>query len=118
VSAGRVHGRREQLARVVRNLLDNADRHARTMVAIQLHNDAESATVELMVDDDGPGIPVEDRERCSTGSPASTTGAPATPAASARPLDGADHRRAARGHGHDRRCADRRRPDHSEPAAV
>jgi signal transduction histidine kinase len=63
VSAGRVHGRREQLARVVRNLLDNADRHARTMVAVQLHNDAESATVELMVDDDGPGIPVEDRER-------------------------------------------------------
>ena len=63
VSAGRVHGRREQLARVVRNLLDNADRHARTMVAIELHNDAETGTVELTVDDDGPGIPVEDRER-------------------------------------------------------
>jgi signal transduction histidine kinase len=63
VSAGRVHGRREQLARVVRNLLDNADRHARTMVAIQLHNDAASGIVELTVDDDGPGIPVEDRER-------------------------------------------------------
>ncbi len=28
VSAGRVHGRREQLTRVVRNLLDNAARHA------------------------------------------------------------------------------------------
>ena len=63
VSAGRVHGRREQLARVVRNLLDNADRHARTMVAIELHNDTESGTVDLTVDDDGPGIPVEDRER-------------------------------------------------------
>jgi signal transduction histidine kinase len=63
VSAGRVHGRREQLARVVRNLLDNADRHARTMVAIELHNDAEAGEVELTVDDDGPGIPVEDRER-------------------------------------------------------
>ena len=57
VSAGRVHGRREQLARVVRNLLDNADRHARTMVAIELHNDSETGTVELTVDDDGPGIP-------------------------------------------------------------
>jgi signal transduction histidine kinase len=63
VSAGRVHGRREQLARVVRNLLDNADRHARTMVAIELHNDSDTGAVELTVDDDGPGIPVEDRER-------------------------------------------------------
>ena len=63
VSAGRVHGRREQLARMVRNLLDNADRHARTMVAIELHNDSETGVVELTVDDDGPGIPVEDRER-------------------------------------------------------
>jgi signal transduction histidine kinase len=63
VSAGRVHGRREQLARVVRNLLDNADRHARTMVAIELHNDPDTGTVELTVDDDGPGIPREDRDR-------------------------------------------------------
>jgi signal transduction histidine kinase len=63
VSAGRVHGRREQLARVVRNLLDNADRHANTIVAIELHNDAESGVVELTIDDDGPGIAVEDRER-------------------------------------------------------
>jgi signal transduction histidine kinase len=63
VSAGRVHGRREQLARVVRNLLDNADRHARTMVAIELHNDADTGTVELTVDDDGPGIAPGDRER-------------------------------------------------------
>jgi signal transduction histidine kinase len=63
VSAGRVHGRREQLARVVRNLLDNADRHARTMVAIGLHNDANTGIVELTVDDDGPGIDAADRER-------------------------------------------------------
>ncbi|HXY92052.1 MAG TPA: HAMP domain-containing sensor histidine kinase [Acidimicrobiia bacterium] len=63
VSAGRVHGRREQLARVVRNLLDNADRHARTMVAVELHNDDDSGAVELVVDDDGPGISPEDRER-------------------------------------------------------
>jgi len=63
VSAGRVHGRREQLTRVVRNLLDNADRHAQTMVAIELHNDSDTGLVELVVDDDGPGIPPEDRER-------------------------------------------------------
>jgi len=61
VSAGRVHGRHEQLARVVRNLVDNAARHADTKVAVELSSD--DTTVELTVDDDGPGIPVEERER-------------------------------------------------------
>jgi signal transduction histidine kinase len=61
VSAGRVHGRREQLTRVVRNLVDNAARHAESRVAVELStNDAE---VVLIVDDDGPGIPVDERER-------------------------------------------------------
>jgi len=62
VSAGRVHGRREQLTRVVRNLLDNAARHAASTVAVGLHAD-DDHTIELTVDDDGPGIPVADRER-------------------------------------------------------
>jgi signal transduction histidine kinase len=61
VSAGRVHGRREQLARVVRNLLDNADRHATSRVALSLQNGNE--VVELTVDDDGPGIAPDDRAR-------------------------------------------------------
>lgn len=60
VSAGRVHGRREQLQRVVRNLLDNAARHAATTVVVGLVTDDHM--VELTVDDDGPGIPPEDRE--------------------------------------------------------
>jgi signal transduction histidine kinase len=60
VSAGRVHGRREQLQRMVRNLLDNAARHASSTVAIGLVTAGE--VVELTVDDDGPGIPPEDRE--------------------------------------------------------
>jgi signal transduction histidine kinase len=61
VSAGRVHGRREQLTRVVRNLVDNAARHANAHVAVGLVTDDDG--VELTVDDDGPGIPVEERER-------------------------------------------------------
>jgi signal transduction histidine kinase len=61
VSAGRVHGRRDQLGRVVRNLLDNAARHAETQVAVVLNTD--DAGVELSVDDDGPGIPIDERER-------------------------------------------------------
>jgi signal transduction histidine kinase len=63
VSAGRVHGRREQLSRMTRNLLDNADRHAKWRVAIALQNNRESGTIELTVDDDGPGISPDDRER-------------------------------------------------------
>jgi signal transduction histidine kinase len=61
VSAGRVHGRREQLTRVVRNLVDNAARHADSRVAVELSTD--DAEVVLIVDDDGPGIPVDERER-------------------------------------------------------
>jgi signal transduction histidine kinase len=61
VSAGRVRGRREQLARVVRNLLDNADRHAGDHVEVALSSN--NGTVDLVVEDDGPGIPEADRER-------------------------------------------------------
>jgi signal transduction histidine kinase len=61
VSAGRVHGRRDQLGRVVRNLLDNAARHATSTVAVTLATTDHD--VVLAVDDDGPGIPVEERER-------------------------------------------------------
>jgi signal transduction histidine kinase len=61
VSAGRVLGKSQQLARVVHNLLDNARRHSDRAVAVSLeeHDDV----VELLVDDDGPGIAPADRER-------------------------------------------------------
>ncbi len=59
VSAGRVRGSREQLTRVVRNLLDNATRHARTSARVSL---TMSDTVILIVEDDGPGIPGDHRE--------------------------------------------------------
>jgi signal transduction histidine kinase len=61
VSAGRVHGRREQLSRLVRNLLDNATRHARSEVQLSLQSNG--GTVQLTVDDDGPGVPIEERGR-------------------------------------------------------
>ena len=61
VSGGQVVGDPHQLGRVVRNLLDNAERHARTRVVVELrtHDDA----VELIIADDGEGIPPEDRAR-------------------------------------------------------
>jgi signal transduction histidine kinase len=61
VSAGRVLGHPDQLVRVVRNLLDNAERHAVARVAVELHTDDHIVT--LAVSDDGPGIAPEDRER-------------------------------------------------------
>lgn len=61
VSGGRVHGRSDALARVVRNLVDNAARHATSRVAVTLQTVDDA--VELVVTDDGPGIPAEDRER-------------------------------------------------------
>ena len=58
VSAGRVRGSREQLTRVVRNLLDNAVRHSLANVRVSL---AAADDVVLTVEDDGPGIPLADR---------------------------------------------------------
>jgi signal transduction histidine kinase len=59
VSAGRVTGNEAQLQRLVRNLTDNAARHARANIALGL---AElDGHVVLSVDDDGPGIPADER---------------------------------------------------------
>jgi signal transduction histidine kinase len=61
VGAARVQGDRSALARLVRNLADNAARHARSTVAMSVTNDDGTAVV--IVDDDGPGVPVADRAR-------------------------------------------------------
>nr|WP_323097403.1 HAMP domain-containing sensor histidine kinase [Intrasporangium sp. YIM S08009] len=57
----RVLGDEHQLQQVLRNLLDNAARHARSTVEVTVEADGRRALV--CVDDDGPGIPVEDRDR-------------------------------------------------------
>jgi len=59
VSAAPVRGRAEDLARVVANLLDNAVRHAAGRVRVTLGVDGPCA--ELVVHDDGPGIPAHMR---------------------------------------------------------
>ncbi len=61
VSAGLVDADRSQMSRLVRNLLNNAARHARTRVVVALgHHDGR---VRLIVDDDGAGVADEDRDR-------------------------------------------------------
>jgi signal transduction histidine kinase len=61
VSASRVDGDADGLRRVLRNLGDNAARHANIRISFGL-GERDGAAV-LAVDDDGPGIPEADRER-------------------------------------------------------
>jgi len=61
VSAAPVRGAREELRRMVRNLLDNAVRHAAGRVTVEL-SEADGTAV-LVVQDDGAGVPEADRER-------------------------------------------------------
>jgi signal transduction histidine kinase len=61
VSGGRVWGNPDELTSVVRNLLDNAARHATSTVAVSVQENGP--WVLVTVGDDGPGVPVEDRER-------------------------------------------------------
>lgn len=61
VSAGRVHGDTTGLRRVLRNLGDNAARHARSRINLALEE--RNGTVFLAVDDDGSGIPQAERTR-------------------------------------------------------
>jgi signal transduction histidine kinase len=61
VSAAQATGDREQLERAIRNLCDNAARHARSRVT--LATSEEGDRVHLTVGDDGSGIPEHDRSR-------------------------------------------------------
>ena len=61
VSPGRVAGDAGALARVVRNVAANAARHTATSIAFSLEE--HNGCVTLTVDDDGPGIPPDDRSR-------------------------------------------------------
>ncbi len=61
VSAGRVEGDAAGLRRVLRNLGDNAARHARGAIRFSLAE--RDGAVVLAVEDDGPGIPQAERER-------------------------------------------------------
>ncbi|WP_243793976.1 cell wall metabolism sensor histidine kinase WalK [Saccharopolyspora gloriosae] len=56
-----IEGHRTHLARLITNLLDNAETHAEHRVAIRLR--AEGASARLDVVDDGPGIPAEFRDQ-------------------------------------------------------
>jgi signal transduction histidine kinase len=54
-------GNREHLQRLLRNVIDNAVRYARSRVLITATTTSDEVRVEI--DDDGPGIPTADQER-------------------------------------------------------
>ena len=61
VSAAQLVGDPMALARMVRNLVDNAERHADSTVSLALAT--SRGWVTLTVSDDGDGVPPADRER-------------------------------------------------------
>lgn len=57
----RVTGDRHHLTRALRNLTDNATSHSRERIELRLLADSTLATIEVA--DDGPGVPLDERER-------------------------------------------------------
>jgi signal transduction histidine kinase len=61
VAAARVHGDAGSLRRALRNVADNAIRHAKSRVGFEVSSDGRTATV--VVTDDGAGVAADDRAR-------------------------------------------------------
>ncbi|MEU5688829.1 two-component sensor histidine kinase [Streptomyces venezuelae] len=61
LKSAEVAGSRGQLARVLNNLLNNAQRHARSRVTVTTRSDGAWAVLEVA--DDGSGVPESERER-------------------------------------------------------
>ena len=61
VSAARVQGDAESLRRALRNVADNAMRHAVSRVGFEVSSDGHSATITVI--DDGTGVSEDDRTR-------------------------------------------------------
>ena len=55
-----VIGDLQRLTRVLTNLLDNAERHAKSTITVTVRREPDAAVLEVL--DDGAGIPPEHRE--------------------------------------------------------
>ena len=59
----RFHGDEGDVLEVIGNLADNACKWADQQVSISLYGDASGEQLTIVVEDDGPGIPLEHRQR-------------------------------------------------------
>lgn len=57
-----VRGDSDSLSRVLRNLVDNAERHAQRVIMVQVRHLSSSSAIELSVEDDGVGIAAHHRD--------------------------------------------------------
>jgi two-component system OmpR family sensor kinase len=62
-AAGRIDLDPDMVARVIRNLIENARRHAGPEGTVTVSTSAEAGRLRVDVDDDGPGIAPDERER-------------------------------------------------------
>jgi signal transduction histidine kinase len=62
-AGGRIDLDADMLARVIRNLVENARRHAGPDGQVTVSSTAVAGRLRVCVDDDGPGIPPAERER-------------------------------------------------------
>jgi two-component system, OmpR family, sensor kinase len=62
-SGARVDGARDELHRLVLNLMENALRHTDPGTAVEATVEGRNGEVVLAVEDDGPGIPLDQREK-------------------------------------------------------
>lgn len=63
IQAVTVNGSEEDLVGLVRNLLENAARHASKRVTVEVRDDTDDHWAVVVVSDDGPGISTDQRER-------------------------------------------------------
>ena len=63
IVAARVRGDADKLARALRNIADNAARHAASRLSVTMSRDVADHTVTITVADDGDGIPDDDKAR-------------------------------------------------------
>ncbi|MGH2937515.1 MAG: sensor histidine kinase [Solirubrobacterales bacterium] len=63
LAPGRIDADPDMIGRVVRNLVENARRHAGIEGTVRVSSTASGERLRIDVDDDGPGIPPAERER-------------------------------------------------------
>ena len=118
VAAGRIEADPDMVARVIRNLVENARRHAGRGGTVMVSSIALGGRLRIEVDDDGPGIAPAERERVFDRFHRSDEARPRRRRRRARPGDRPRDRRRPRRQDLGGGVAARRRPDRLRAAGA